>query len=294
MSKKDEDKERFAAIPERALSDHRLSGIHFRALGIIALHDRGSEDGCWAKQKTMAEEVDVYPTHFSDAVKDLLVWTYIKAAKHAKDARRKVYRVMYRGEIVTEERNYLVTEERNEIPYNSGHEPIELTRQNTVHEASEQTPLTDPLIKGTDGAALEASKERGQAGRFVWVAGVEILKSLSLEEGFARKMVSRWLKGSGGNQERVMAAIEAAAEAGTRDPIPYVTAALKETPADSSAPLTARRRQDGKWDIPHGTDEYEAYRSKASRENSPAVYSFPDKPGHVAVCADRWPTRKAS
>jgi hypothetical protein len=52
------------------------------------------------------------------------------------------------------------------------------------------------------------------------------------------------------------------------------------------------RRSDGKWDIPHGTDEYDAYRDQAIKLNTSTIYTFPDTPGHVAVCVDRWPTRK--
>jgi hypothetical protein len=297
MSDKKKTEERFAAIPERALRDGRFDAIHYRALGIIALHDRGSKDGCWAKQRKLAEEIDQKQSNFSAAVSELMEWAYVKAKKYAKDARRKVYTVIYHGEhseIVMPEHNELVMLGGNENPYNSDAQPIPFPGQNTVHEASEQTPLTDPYIKGAAGTLNAIAKEEGQAGRrFVWVEGLQILQSLSLAEPIARKMVGRWIKDCGGDQDRVMAAIESAAAAGTRDPVPYVTAALRAVPAEA-APLGVRRRPDGKWDIPHGTEEYEAFRAKYARENSPKVYSFPDKPGHVAVCDDRWPARKAS
>jgi hypothetical protein len=297
MSEKKKTEERFAAIPERALRDDRLGRIHFRTLGVIAMHSRGSKDGCWAKQKKLAEEADLYESRVSEAITDLMEWAYVKAKKYAKDARRKVYEVVYQTEqteIVPLERKNLVPLERKENPYNSDAQPIPFPGQNTVHEAPEQTPLTDPYNKGAAGTLDAFSNKEGQAGkRFVWVEGLQILQSLSLAEPIARKMVGRWIKDCGGDQDRVMAAIESAAAAGTRDPVPYVTAALRAVPAEA-APLGVRRRPDGKWDIPHGTEEYEAFRAKYARENSPKVYSFPDKPGHVAVCDDRWPTRKAS
>jgi len=49
------------------------------------------------------------------------------------------------------------------------------------------------------------------------------------------------------------------------------------------------QRSDGKWEIPHGTLQYEAHRREALKANTGSYYSFPDTPGHVAVCADQWP-----
>ena len=175
-----DNQERFAAIPERALRDHRLSGIHFRALGIIALHDRGSDDGCWAKQETMATEVDCARSYLAQAIKDLVVWAYLHCGKHAKDARRKVYRVIYGVKDMSERPDTSEEICRNvptDICRNFSPEPVEFQPN---HSGTD--PLTDPLIKGTDGAALDASnKEEGQSGkRWVWVEGVKILERFPL------------------------------------------------------------------------------------------------------------------
>ncbi|GAG18887.1 unnamed protein product, partial [marine sediment metagenome] len=49
----------FAALPARAIGDARLTGLHLKALGAIATHDRISGQrkkgqGCWAGNKRLA------------------------------------------------------------------------------------------------------------------------------------------------------------------------------------------------------------------------------------------------
>ncbi len=93
-------KTQFAAIPVRALSDTRLSAIHFRALGVVAYHDRFSGprsagQGCWAGLRTMAREMGVHHTNASTALTDLVGWEYFDAKPHPMNRRTKVYRVIY-------------------------------------------------------------------------------------------------------------------------------------------------------------------------------------------------------
>jgi hypothetical protein len=112
----------------------------------------------------------------------------------------------------------------------------------------------------------------------VWKAFLPRLLALGTPERAARSNVGRWLKEAG--PERTMKAIESAERVGTRDPIPYITAALK----------TDRVRKNGTgWVIPHGTDEYAAWRKFYVKSNSAQVYGFPDEPGHVGKAPTRWP-----
>jgi hypothetical protein len=50
------------------------------------------------------------------------------------------------------------------------------------------------------------------------------------------------------------------------------------------------RRADG-FRIPHGTKQYEAHRSYLRSRNSPDLYKFPDKPGHVVIWPWEWPPK---
>jgi hypothetical protein len=91
----------FAALPERALADARLTAVHFRVLGVIALHDRRSgprqeAEGCWASHQTMASEIRQAASHFSAAAKELAIWGYLTRDRHHSDQRRWVYRVIYK------------------------------------------------------------------------------------------------------------------------------------------------------------------------------------------------------
>ena len=112
----------------------------------------------------------------------------------------------------------------------------------------------------------------------VWKTCLPKVVALGEPERSARSNVGRWLKSSG--PERTMKAIEAAERVGTRDPVAYITAALK----------TDRVRKDGDgWAIPHGTEEYESWRKHCIKTNSSKIYAFPDTPGHVANAPTRWP-----
>ena len=86
------------AMPFRCLGDRRLTGLHFRVLGVIATHDRLSRvkggQGCWAGQKRIAKAVGTGKSHVSEAISDLADWGYLTAEK-GKGEIRKVYRVVY-------------------------------------------------------------------------------------------------------------------------------------------------------------------------------------------------------
>ena len=60
---------------------------------------------------------------------------------------------------------------------------------------------------------------------FVWRECPSRLEAMGLQERAARSNLGRWLKSA--KAETVLAAIEAAEKAGTRDPVPYITEALK-------------------------------------------------------------------
>jgi DNA-binding MarR family transcriptional regulator len=90
----------FAPYPPRAIGDQRLTCLHFRVLGAIALHDRMSSgrkygQGCWAGNKTLAQECGCHYASLSTAITDLARWDYILRTHHPLNKRRKVYRVIY-------------------------------------------------------------------------------------------------------------------------------------------------------------------------------------------------------
>ena len=62
----------------RCLGDRRMTGRHFRVLGVIATHDRLSTikrgQGCWAGQKRIADFVGIGKSHVSEVISDLANW----------------------------------------------------------------------------------------------------------------------------------------------------------------------------------------------------------------------------
>jgi hypothetical protein len=61
----------------------------------------------------------------------------------------------------------------------------------------------------------------------LWSEGVAILESLGESNDRARRMIGRWRKDTGHDDVRIYEAIKRAREVRTRDPIAFVTGALK-------------------------------------------------------------------
>jgi DNA-binding MarR family transcriptional regulator len=87
----------FAPIPMRALSDERLSTIHYRALGAIAYRDGlgRNKQGCWASPQDLAELCRVNDKNMITAISDLVTWGYASREPRPDDKRKRVYRVLY-------------------------------------------------------------------------------------------------------------------------------------------------------------------------------------------------------
>jgi DNA-binding MarR family transcriptional regulator len=96
-------KRKFSPYPTRAIGDGKLSVIHFRALGAIALHDALSNSrldgklgaGCYAGLDTLAKECGVNYANLSVAIGQLREWGYVEQEQSDDDKRRRVYRVIY-------------------------------------------------------------------------------------------------------------------------------------------------------------------------------------------------------
>jgi DNA-binding MarR family transcriptional regulator len=109
-------------VPARAIGDQRLSGLHFRVLACIALHDRMSaaakgRQGCWAGNKTLAEECGCNYTNLSTAITDLGHLGYVERERHPLNKNLRVYRVIYSDddEAFTKSPDYLPTGKQSAI-----------------------------------------------------------------------------------------------------------------------------------------------------------------------------------
>jgi len=166
--------------------------------------------------------------------------------------------------------------------------------------ATEPRPNRQPkqtlrrLRRGINDAANSDPPSAAQeASQRLWSEGLETLSALAnpfLGETKARRLIGRWIsrtKGPGATPENVLRAIDAAAAAGTPQPVPYIEAILKNEAGGV-------RREGDDWLIPHGTEEYSAHRRQLQVANSPEIYRWPDTPGHVARARSRWPMRVVS
>jgi DNA-binding MarR family transcriptional regulator len=92
----------FAPLPARAIGDQRLSGLHFRVLGAIAMHDRISGkrkgQGCWAGNQTLAAECGCNYSNLSTAITELGRWGYVEREMHPLNKRLRIHRVVYTGD----------------------------------------------------------------------------------------------------------------------------------------------------------------------------------------------------
>lgn len=114
----------------------------------------------------------------------------------------------------------------------------------------------------------------------LWREGPKKLAKLGTPENRARKQIGHWLKTS--KPEEILRAIEQAERNGTRDPIPYVTAALK--------PKAQGWRKNGSgYYVKHGSEQFEAWRSHYKRLNDARQWEFSDNPGLEVQVASLWP-----
>lgn len=93
-------RQRFAALPLRALRDQRLGARHIRVLGIIAAHDQLNRNGsgCWASQRRLANLAGCGETRLSHTLSELRDFGYITSAIHATKRRLRIHRVVHDDE----------------------------------------------------------------------------------------------------------------------------------------------------------------------------------------------------
>jgi hypothetical protein len=89
-----------------------------------------------------------------------------------------------------------------------------------VSPKEKSNPPSPSVAKATERPAAQSMND------FVWIECPKRLQELGLSERAARSNLGRWLKQTK-SPERVLAAVEAAERAGTKDPVPYITEALK-------------------------------------------------------------------
>lgn len=90
----------FTTLPVSVIGDDRLHAVDIRVLAAITLHDgmslsRGTGGGCYAKHKTLAEEVGIDMARFSKSIRRLREFGYVQIEEQSNDRRRKTMRVPY-------------------------------------------------------------------------------------------------------------------------------------------------------------------------------------------------------
>ena len=90
----------FAPLPTRSLKDGRLTGDHYRVLGIIARHDGFGRNGtgCYAGLRTLAKETELDVDAVERLVADLQGWQYVLAKTSQRNQVRTTLCVMYTDE----------------------------------------------------------------------------------------------------------------------------------------------------------------------------------------------------
>jgi hypothetical protein len=93
-------KPQFAAVPNRALWDRRLTDRDVRNLAVVASHDRlssatGKGQGAWASHARMSTLAGTEYSRFSVSINRLLALGYLERQPLATDKRKFTYRVLY-------------------------------------------------------------------------------------------------------------------------------------------------------------------------------------------------------
>jgi DNA-binding MarR family transcriptional regulator len=158
----------FAPLPVRAISDHRLSALHFRVLAAIAMHDRMSDhrkagQGCWASNKTLAEEVGCDYTRLSATITALGSFGYIDRRPHPLNKRLRVYRVIYGeddslriGKLSDDDAPPIVCEDA------SDHGPTVCRPNSQLPQINEQLPVN--IFRETDNKFCRSSERNSPEG----------------------------------------------------------------------------------------------------------------------------------
>lgn len=150
-------KNNFAALPERAIGDARLTCSHWRVLAAIALHDRLSARrkqgaGCYASNKTLSEKCGINYSNFSTVVRQLGLWGYIVSAPHPISKRTRVYRVIY-GDADTDDS--LPTGKQSDDETTADTLPTgKASSQNDGGNVEISTLTNDPLPTGEQSAKI--------------------------------------------------------------------------------------------------------------------------------------------
>lgn len=100
MARGDRRPERFAPMPNRALADERLHGIHLRVLGTVAAHDRFGSNGlgCTISTQAIATKIRGYRQNIAVALRQLAEWGYLERLQHPRHAQMIMWRVVYDDE----------------------------------------------------------------------------------------------------------------------------------------------------------------------------------------------------
>lgn len=95
--------------------------------------------------------------------------------------------------------------------------------QQTILDSIDKKDRTEAIAS----AAAAAVPVFTDSTHELWHEGTAILCQLGLPDKSARSNIGRWLRDSGGDATKVLGAIQRARDARTREPIPFVTGALK-------------------------------------------------------------------
>ena len=87
----------WGAVPFRVCGDRELHGLTLRVLTCIAFHDRFNRNGrgCYAGQATLTRECRTDRKNLWATIQVLKERGYIEEEPDPKDARKRVYRVIY-------------------------------------------------------------------------------------------------------------------------------------------------------------------------------------------------------
>ena len=147
-----------------------------------------------------------------------------------------------------------------------------------IRNPTTQTPEAKSQSSDPNGSAPSTAQEA--LTTTLWRLGPQRLVRLGLPEARARNQIGHWLKTN--KPEEILRLIEQAERNGTRDPIPYITAALK--PKD-----TGWRKNGTGYLVKCGSEPWNAWRSHLKRNNDPRQWEFVEKPGSEVQVPSLWP-----
>jgi hypothetical protein len=202
-----------------------------KLLLIVLANYANDKHQCWPSKATLAADCSMSNSTVCKYLSELQQARLISVQKRFDE--RFDAKVLHRSSIITLQINGVVRVADNGRPSNG--QGLSEGSDNGLSEGSDTNRQLEPSIEPTPYGEADASREaitEKTVSSQIWTEALNLLSQCQLSEPQRRKVIGKWQKRTPTElaKKELLAAVRAAAKAGTPEPISYVEAALREYP----------------------------------------------------------------